>query len=653
MHNRRRFVPALLAAVLGLGAAVPAAAYPPADSGYLDYAEMVAAVRAVEAAHPQIVDVFSIGTSHEGRELWAAKVSDNVATDEAEPEVVLDAGIHGREHMSTEMAVVLLQNLATGHGANPRITEMVNGREVFILFNLNPDGSEFDHASGVYRSWRKNRQPTAGTAEVGTDVNRNFAYRWGTNPLNAPPSAETYRGPSAWSTPEARAFRDFVESRMVGGEQQIRTHVTFHQFGRVVLYPYGYTTAEVPADMEADDHATLRAMATEMARLSGYAAAQSSAWAGVNVGNQMDWMYAAHRIMTFTVEMGDAFAMPDESIPAETGRNLEAAYFAIEQAACPHAVIGRAAEHCPPGWVTRQGGRDRYETAAAVSRASFDAGAPVAYVATGQNFPDALAGGVAAGLEGGPLLLARHSILPPSTIAELERLRPARIVVLGGSGVISDGVAALLEDYTTGGVTRLSGADRYATAAAVSRAAFPGGASPPIAFVATGLNFPDGLAAVPAAVDARGPLLLVRGGSVPQATASELARLRPGRIVVLGGTGVVSEGVAAALRTYTPGDVTRIGGADRYATAAQVARAHFPGPRAAAYLATGATFADALSGGPAAAIDGAPVLLVRGAVLPAVTAAQLAELTPTRLVVLGGTAVIPRRVAAAAAIASR
>ncbi len=214
----------------------------------------------------------------------------------------------------------------------PRISDMVNGREIFILFNLNPDGSEFDHASGVYRSWRKNRQPTPGSSEIGTDINRNFGYRWGTNPLNASPAGETYRGPSAWSTPEARAFRDFVESRVIGGVQQIRVHATFHQYGRIVLYPYGYTTTPVPSDMEADDHATLTAMAGEMARLSGYAAGQSS-HPNINVGNQMDWMYATHRIMTFTFEMGDTFYMPDEAIPTETARNMDAAYYAIEQAA--------------------------------------------------------------------------------------------------------------------------------------------------------------------------------------------------------------------------------------------------------------------------------------------------------------------------------
>ncbi len=103
----------LYSAVLALGVVpAPTAAYPPEDDKYLEYAEMVAAIQSVAASHPGIVQLFSVGTSFEGRTLWAAKVSDNVATDEDEPEVVFDAGIHAREPMSTEMAVELLRNLA-------------------------------------------------------------------------------------------------------------------------------------------------------------------------------------------------------------------------------------------------------------------------------------------------------------------------------------------------------------------------------------------------------------------------------------------------------------------------------------------------------------------------------------------------------------
>lgn len=321
---------ALLASAVMLACvAAPASAYPPEDAGYLDYAEMVTTVHEIAASKPEIVRLFSIGRSFEGRELWAAKVSDNVETDEDEPEVLFDGGMHGREHMSAEMAVALFSNLVNGYGAAPRITDMVNRTEITIIFNLNPDGSEYDHGSGTILSWRKNRQPTPGSSEIGTDINRNFGYQWGTNPLNASPSAWTYRGPAAWSTPEASAFKRYVDGRVVGSEQQISVHVTFHQYGRIVLYPYGYTKSAVS---DPDDHALLAAMAAEMGDLSGYAHAQSS-YDEIHVGNQMDWLYATYGILSFTLEMGDAFAMPDEAIATETGRNMEAAYYAIEQAA--------------------------------------------------------------------------------------------------------------------------------------------------------------------------------------------------------------------------------------------------------------------------------------------------------------------------------
>ena len=328
---RHRSAAALAATVLLFGLATSASAFPPQDARYLDYDEMVEEINAIAGRGVGIARVFSIGESYEGRDLWAATVSDRAGTDENEPEVLVDGGIHGREHLATEMAVAIFRTLVDGYGSDPRITRIVDTREVTIVFNLNPDGSEHDHTADGYRSWRKNRQPTPGSAEIGTDINRNFGFQWGTNPLNASPDANTYRGPSAWSTPEATAFRDYVDGRVVGGSQQIRVHVTFHQYGRIVLYPFGWTTDPVPAEMHPADHETLVAMASEMARLSGYDLGQASS-GEVHVGNMPDWMYATHRILSFTVEMGDSFTMPDEAIAAETERNLETALYAMEQA---------------------------------------------------------------------------------------------------------------------------------------------------------------------------------------------------------------------------------------------------------------------------------------------------------------------------------
>jgi hypothetical protein len=98
---------------------------------------------------------------------------------------------------------------------------------------------------------------------------------------------------------------------------------------------------------------------------------------------------------------------------------------------------------------------------------------PVVYVATGENFPDALAGGPPAGMQRGPVLLVRNLSIPTVTANELTRLNPDSIVVVGGSGVISDTVVLALGSFTSGTVTRLAGPDRYATAVAVSEAAYP------------------------------------------------------------------------------------------------------------------------------------------------------------------------------------
>ncbi len=354
----RRPIAALIAGLLALaGTAAPASAFPPEDAGYLDHEEMIAAIREIAGRKPQIARIFSIGQSYEGRELWAARVSDRVEVDEDEPEVLFDGGMHGREHMSTEMAVALFRTLVDGYRADGRITELVDETEITILFSLNPDGSEYDHAAGTILSWRKNRQPTPGSSEIGTDINRNFGYHWGTNPLNASPSAWTYRGPAAWSTPEASAFKRYVDSRVIGGDQQIRVHVTFHQHGRIVLYPYGYTTEAIPSDMDADDHARLKSIATDMAALSGYDVGQSSS-GEVHVGNQMDWLYGTYRILSFTIEMGDAFHMPDEAIAPETGRAMPAALYAIEQAIRLANAERRRTAIRPPG--TTPTNRDVY-----------------------------------------------------------------------------------------------------------------------------------------------------------------------------------------------------------------------------------------------------------------------------------------------------
>jgi hypothetical protein len=334
---------ALLLAVVVVTPPVRAAAadFPAGWRGYHTYAEMSADVLAVATAHPDIVQRFSIGKTYQGRQMWAVKISDHVATDEAEPEVLFDGLTHSDEHMGLEMTLHILHWLVDGYGHDARITSIVDTREIWIILAVNPDGAEYDISGGRFHFWRKNRQPNKGTTAIGTDLNRNFGYRWGiaegrtsTNPL-----AITYMGPLAFSAPETRNVRDFLASRVVGGRQQIRAAITFHESGRLVMWPYGYTYRDVPPDMTTDDHAALVAIGKHMAATNGYKPEQASDLY-LTSGTTRDFEYGMYRIFSYTFEMSVVDYPKDTLIGPETARNKEAVLYLMEKAGCPLAVLG-------------------------------------------------------------------------------------------------------------------------------------------------------------------------------------------------------------------------------------------------------------------------------------------------------------------------
>jgi hypothetical protein len=332
--------------------------FPPADSAYHNYAEMSDEILQVANAKPNIVSRFSIGQSYEGHELWAVKISDNVSIDEDEPEVLFLGGHHGREHLSVEMTLYILHLLADNYGSDPEITNLVNSREVYIIFDVNPDSAEYDVASGSYLSWRKNRQPNPGTSDIGTDLNSNYGYNWGCcGGSSDDPSSDHYRGPAAFSAPETMHVRDFVNSRVVGGKQQIKTSISFHTFGELVLWPYGYTYTDVPSDMTQDDHDVFVAMGQAMANTNGYTPEQLSDLYIMD-GSPEDWAYAVHKIFGYLFEMyptdwSPGYYPPGSVISQQTDRNRQAVLYIMQQADCPYRVIGKETQYCwAPGNLT-------------------------------------------------------------------------------------------------------------------------------------------------------------------------------------------------------------------------------------------------------------------------------------------------------------
>jgi putative cell wall-binding protein len=281
-----------------------------------------------------------------------------------------------------------------------------------------------------------------------------------------------------------------------------------------------------------------------------------------------------------------------------------------------------------PAAPVRVAGADRFATAIAASTAEFptsgSAGAVV--LARSDIYPDALVGTALAASKHAPLLFANGGALTSATSAEIQRVLPTggTVYLLGGTAAIPDsvGVAVTAMGYV---VVRYSGADRYATALAVAN----GLGNPSTVLLATGINFPDALAAGPAAAHLGGVVLLTNGSSMPATVTAYLAA-HPGTVYAIGGPAVAADPSA-----------TPLSGADRFATATAVASAIFTSPNNIG-VASGVTFPDALSGGAFEAHFGGPIVLAAPTTLPASSSSYItgAKGTIVTSTIFGGTAAL-------------
>ncbi len=372
-------------------------------------------------------------------------------------------------------------------------------------------------------------------------------------------------------------------------------------------------------------------------RIGGTLTATTGTWAPGPVALQVQWLRDGAPIPGAT-------ALTYRPVADDLGRTLsvrvtgsKAGYLTQSRTSVPTRPVIDLATATPE----RLAGDDRYATAAAIS-AEFAPGVPVVYLATGRGFPDALSAAAAAASLGGPLLITEPTSIPPVIAAELERLDPARVVLVGGTAVVSTAVEQAVRDLLSGAdVVRNEGADRYATSRAIARSAFaPGDAR--IAYIATGRNFPDALAASAAAGADGAPVILVNGaaGSLDSATRELLVELDVQRVFIAGGTGVVSPGIESGLRALLgTDDVRRLAGADRYLTAVAINNARF-GVEPTVYLATGLDFPDALAGAALAGSTGSPLYVVPGTCVPRAVLDGMARHSVQRFVKFGGAGVL-------------
>ncbi|TQL48658.1 putative cell wall binding repeat protein [Homoserinimonas aerilata] len=288
---------------------------------------------------------------------------------------------------------------------------------------------------------------------------------------------------------------------------------------------------------------------------------------------------------------------------------------------------------------------DRYNTALDISKRYFSPGVPAVYVANGENFPDALSAVPVAAAQGAPLLLVSGSTAAASIVNEIVRLKPAKIVVVGGPSAIPDSVVAQVKAaLPTAALSRATGVDRYQTSIQVGEAL--GAMKSGRAYIATGANYPDALSAAAAAGYQDAPLLLVDGAAsvVHPAIADALARWGVTSVTIVGGPNAVSAAMQASIDALPNVSIAaRHSGSDRYDTSVKVNSAVF-GSFPSAFVATGANFADGLTGGAVAGRDGTPLYLSLPDCAPRGMISHMQAGGATKAILLGGTAALSDRV---------
>lgn len=283
--------------------------------------------------------------------------------------------------------------------------------------------------------------------------------------------------------------------------------------------------------------------------------------------------------------------------------------------------------------VDRIWGDNRFGTARAVAKA-WSGPVDLVYVVNARNYPDALAASAKAGRDGAPVLLTDKTVIPAETRSSLRRLNPSRIVVSGGPAVVADSILGQLGSYARSGkATRVAGANRYKTSAALAKDYSPGLSR---VYLSSGQDFPDALSTAALAGSQGVPLLLTRSGGLDSAVAAELRRIKPREVVVVGNTTAVSTATARAAASYAVNKTPqRVAGTTIYDTSRLVA-ARFPASASTAYVASGEAFPDGLVGAALAARNGAPVVLTPRNRLHQAAAAALTAQEPQRVHLLGG-----------------
>jgi len=266
------------------------------------------------AAHPDVASGFLLGHSYLGNDIVGVRL----AGDTTKPVIFIHCTIHAREWITTTTCLWIIDSLLN---VDPDGYHLIAEFQWFIVPILNVDGYDFTQTSD--RLWRKSRAPNSGSTCIGTDLNRNFAYGWGGPGSSNNPCDQTYRGTSAFSTPEIAALRNFIKPFMDSGTLVI--YMDIHSYGGQFASPWAYSNNR-PVDYPEMEQIMISAT-NAMYEINGrtYIYGPSSEVIYISSGGSKDWVYGDGGIIpSFSCEcIGTNFVPPVSWIPG-IGRELYA-----------------------------------------------------------------------------------------------------------------------------------------------------------------------------------------------------------------------------------------------------------------------------------------------------------------------------------------
>ncbi len=246
------------------------AGYGPAQvpAGYYTFEQIKAIADSLATNFPGICKKVVFGFTPQMKELAALKISDNVDVDENEAEILFDGGIHGDEVGGSQNIIQFARDLCLAYGTDNYITSLVNGREIWLYYCVNPFGREY--------MTRQNGN--------GIDINRDFGYAWGAEGDSQFP----------FSQPESRALRDCQYSN------QFACYTNYHSGAEIIAYPWSYRYSPVP------DNPHINNLAKIYADSSGYQGlpyGQGSIMMYLIQGSTKDFNYASLGSVAWSIEI--------------------------------------------------------------------------------------------------------------------------------------------------------------------------------------------------------------------------------------------------------------------------------------------------------------------------------------------------------------